>query len=162
MSLIVGIDPNQRRTAVVVLHDHKIVTSEFVDNSEVFDWITPYLKDALFGIEAFKSQGKPVGQSVFETCYVLGMIAGYIKNNGGTFQLVHRNVLKKCIVERTIANDAQVSAKLREIYGGKGTKSNPGNTYHVVYDQWQALAVAHCIRMQPEFLSKPNEIVEFV
>lgn len=123
-----------------------------------------------FGIEMVASYGMAVGQTVFDTCAVIGRLEQYITGlvNMGEINLnyylvagnIHRIYRKKTSAEginsttmelckSTRAKDKNVRQAIIDIYpasgGGKtpqiGTKKEPGPLYGVSGDAWSAIAV---------------------
>lgn len=90
-------------------------------------------------IEMIASYGMPVGREVFETCVWIGR---FIEAWGGTHTLVYRKDVKLHLCQSMRAKDGNVAKALRDRFGGKGTKQNPGGTYGISGDVWSALAVA--------------------
>ena len=90
-------------------------------------------------IEMIASYGMPVGKEVFETCVWIGR---FIEAWRGRPTLVYRKDVKMHLCNSMRAKDGNVAQALRDRFGGKGTKKNPGGTYGISGDVWSALAVA--------------------
>ena len=68
-----------------------------------------------------------------------------------TIKEITRIAVRKCLTGRgSHITDADIRCALIEIYGDPGKKKNPGPTYGFKRDTWQALAVAHTLKMMVE------------
>ncbi len=139
MSTIVGIDPGNKETAVVVLYNNKIANHIYMANDDVMEYLRFYeLRDAEIYCEMIASYGMPVGKSIFDTCLFIGRIIELLPD----VRLITRNVVKNAICHSSKAKDANIRQALIDIYGEVGTKKNPGGTFGISGDKWAALAVA--------------------
>jgi len=112
-------------------------------NEEVDSLLKRYARNnkgaPLVAIEMINAQGQPVGATTFETCVWIGkFLAAYPKAIR-----VDRRVIKKhhCPGVQH-PKDGTVAQAVRDKYGQKGTKANPGPFYGVSGDVWQAIALA--------------------
>ncbi len=102
-------------------------------------------------IEMVKSYNQRVGQEVFETCVWIGRFLEAAEKildptvgwgNPNNITLIGRKeyVVHHCL--STKGADQAVRAAMIERFGAPGTKKNPGGTYGVKADEWQALGLA--------------------
>jgi len=95
-----------------------------------------------FAIEMIASYGMPVGKSVFDTAFWIGR---FYESAGPRCELRCRLYRKEIVVHHCgnpRAKDGNVARALKDRYGEPGTKKNPGTTYGLAGDTWQAFAVA--------------------
>lgn len=94
-------------------------------------------------IEMVQFFGMAVGQSIFNTCMVVGRL---VEAWGGPFCFVFRKDVKLHLCGSNRAKDANIRAAVLERWGGKeqavGRKASPGPLYGVKADVWSSLAVA--------------------
>ena len=98
-----------------------------------------------FAIEmvAHYGTGMPAGKTVFDTCVWIGRFwqtTGYIPHR----RMIYRKDEKITLCGNMKAKDANISQALRDRFGEKGTKKNPGWFYGVGKDVWTAIAVGVC------------------
>jgi len=155
---ILAIDPGTTKSGVVnwiktapergSMTDRNFITDpQIITNEEVLAAIPGYLYlDArrfdLVVIEWIQSQGMAVGKTTFETCLWVGRFVE---------EATHRNIPVRCVPRGAIkmhhcgsmrAKDGNISQSLRDKYGEKGTKADPGFFFGVASHAWQACAVA--------------------
>jgi hypothetical protein len=118
------------------------ITSGFdkADNEEVRQMIYDKPFDAII-CEEIRCYGMSVGQSTFDTVRWTGAFQEIARMVHIPFHFVGRKevVLHWCNSPR--ASDANVSRALKDYYGEKGTKKNPGPTFGIKDDIWSALAI---------------------
>jgi hypothetical protein len=90
-------------------------------------------------VEMIASYGMPVGREVFETCLWIGR---FIEAWNSSYSLLYRRNVKLHLCNSARAKDANVAQALRDRFGEKGTRKNPGVLYGIRGDEWAALAVA--------------------
>lgn len=137
---VLGIDPGPV-TSHWATFDGRCIEAGSFSSDEPGAWPASY--DAA-AIEKVASYGMAVGSEVFETCFVSGRFYEFITDNIFPEQ-VARPTRKEIVVElcgSSKAKDSNVRQYLIDRFGPPGTKNNPGTTYGIVKDQWQALAVA--------------------
>lgn len=139
MKTVIGIDPGNKETAIVVIDNGKIIGHYYHDNETALQIIKPW-RDTRSHIycEMIASYGMPVGKSIFDTCLFIGRIIQAVPET----KLITRNVVKNCICHSSKAKDANIRQALIDIYGEQGTKKNQGGTFGISGDKWAALAVA--------------------
>lgn len=96
-----------------------------------------------FAIEmvAHYGLGMPTGKTVFDTGVWIGrfwQVTGYIPNR----RIIYRRDEKITLCGSMKAKDANISQALRNRFGEKGTKKNPGWFFGVGKDVWSAVAIA--------------------
>lgn len=89
--------------------------------------------------------GMPAGKEVFDTCvwigrfWEMGLQVGFVH-----MQMIYRREEKMDLCGTMKAKDANISQALRDRFGERGTKANPGWFYGVKADAWTAIAVGVC------------------
>jgi hypothetical protein len=137
---IIGIDPGNKETAIVVITSGEIRDHFYGCNEEALNRLRliAFINEAEIYCEMIASYGMPVGKTVFETCLFIGRIMEALPS----VKLITRNSVKNAICHSSKANDANIRQALIDIYGEVGTKKNQGGTYGLSGDKWAALAVA--------------------
>jgi len=136
---LLAIDPGTSKSGWVVLVDGQIADAGVMDNTELLNLITT-LAPPCISIEWIQSMGMAVGQEVFETCLWVGRFIQIAPKSTRIIRVPRTQVkLHHCGSAR--AKDPNVSAAVREKYGEKGTKKEPGYFYLVSSHAWQAFAV---------------------
>jgi len=136
---IIGVDPGNKETAIVVLDNGRIIGHYYHPNETCLQIIKGWANaDCHIYCEMIASYGMAVGKSVFETCLFIGKILQVAPQT----KLITRNVVKNAICHSSKAKDANIRQALIDIYGEVGTKKNPGGTFGMSGDKWAALAVA--------------------
>lgn len=140
MTSILAIDPGTDKSAWVYYDPNKpIIISGKKENAEVLEMLkSGIFDDAKLVIEMIASYGMPVGQEVFETCVWIGR---FIEARRSAKRILRKEVkLHMCGSPR--ANDSSIRQALIDKFGKPGTKKQPGITYGLKADTWQALALA--------------------
>lgn len=98
----------------------------------------------IFACEMIANMGMAAGASLFETAREIGRFQDRASQriNESKIFLPKRNQIKLHLCGSARAKDPNVSQALRDRYGEKGTKKNPGKLYGVKSHIWSALAVA--------------------
>lgn len=182
---IIAIDPGNELSGYVILDISKGFPGELVKFGKVSEYdlkgnIYFFFKDALnagvkqseihTAIEMVASYGMAVGQTIFDTCAVIGRLEQYITtvsmasdnklNKYGLDKNIHRVYRKRVSSEginsttmelcnTTKAKDSNIRQAILDLYpsigGGKtpqvGTKKEPGPLYGISGDAWQALGI---------------------
>lgn len=149
MTCIVAIDPGPKESALVIWNGKHIQTAVKEPNDDIrFRLSERYHRDVV--CERVESYGMAVGREVFETCFWTGR---FWEASAGGFLLVPRREVKLHVCGRPQAKDANIRQALIDRFGAKGTKKDPGLTYQLKADTWQAfaLAVTTFDRWSPEF-----------
>jgi len=146
--IIVAIDPGTTESGYVAWDAiiAELIEFDKIDNQyllEVIDRLNGMHKNLIYAIEEFKSFGMPMGQTTINSILWSGRFYERIKNNhSGDIYMVPRKtyVTELCSVAR--AKDGNVSRRLKNLFGEKGTKKNPGKLYGMKSDCWRALGMA--------------------
>jgi hypothetical protein len=143
--LILAIDPGSTESAYVVL-DKELRPVKFgkINN---FDLLNDLKMDRFhrdydinhFVIEMIASYGMGVGKEVFETCVWIGRFAE--RANFKEVRYIYRKDEKMNLCGTMRAKDSNIIQALKDRFGDKGTKKNPGWFYGFSKDIWQAYAV---------------------
>lgn len=141
--MFAGIDPGTYESALVVWDQshRRVVRADIFPNHELLDGLrSDAWGDCLMACEMIASYGMPVGKETFETVLWIGRFME--ARNPGQFELVYRKDIKMHFCYSMQAKDANVAQALRDRFGAKGNKANPGPLYGIKSHLWQALAVA--------------------
>ena len=137
--MILAIDPGTTESAYVVIRDdYSIIDYGKMLNGNVIEMIKTKTTFYPMVIEMIASYGMPVGQEVFETCVWIGR---FIQASRKETQLIYRKDVKLNICNSIKATDASIIKALKDRFGDKGTKANPGWFYGFSKDIWQAYAL---------------------
>ncbi len=138
-----AIDPGSKESAIVVWDGHEIHMKEKWDNSAVFDWLRSNACCDIVVIEKVASYGMAVGEEVFETCRQAGRFdaAASVSSKLPVFHIPRKEV-KLHLCGQNRAKDSNIIQALKDRFGDKGTKANPGLTFGLKADMWQAFALA--------------------
>jgi len=98
--------------------------------------------NATVACEHLQCFGMAVGKEVFETAYWIGEYRAVCRANKIGFIPVYRSEVKMHFCQSMRAKDSNISQALRDRFGEKGTKKNPGLTYGLKADLWSAFAIA--------------------
>jgi len=124
-------------------------------------------------VEMLVSYGTLQGNSVYDSILMVGRVQEIALQKDIPVTLVPASIKASTICHRSRGvKRADMNAELTRIYGGKGTKKNPGPLYGVSKHAWSSLAVAHTfkvlyplgdldeettIRVTPKTLGEPIE-----
>ena len=139
---ILAIDPGCDKSGVVRLDCGLVGDFNWLDNDAVAYAIKSLPKGSLVAIEWISSYGMTAGREMFDTCRWearFEMVAGQC---GHAVMRVLRRDVKRHLCENPSANDKAVNEAVRNRWGDKGTKKNPGGTYGFTDHTYAALAVA--------------------
>lgn len=143
---MIAIDPGNEKSAIVCFTGKRVAWIKHEPNALILGMLRN-AGDALQGkrvvIEMVASYGMIVGQEIFDTCKVVGQLQEAAESNGAQVTLVFRKTVVGHICHSGKASDANVKQALKDRFGQKGTKANPGIFYGVSgEDQWSAIAIA--------------------
>lgn len=166
MSPIFAIDPGTFDSAFVVWDGTTIRDCDIIPNGKLLEFFPNAMNHhdcRSCAIEMVASYGMAVGKEVFETCVWIGRFAQcwdeMLTGAGQTYsgaRLIYRRDIKMHHCGNMHAKDANVAQALRDKYGEKGTKKNPGVTYALKSHLWQAFALAtYVTETQPK---EPNAV----
>lgn len=151
----IGIDPGNTQSGIVTIEGGKITNSDVMDNNlilVILENIADCGFDRIIAIEWIQAMGMAVGKEVFETCLWAGRFAQAAKSQ---VRLIPRTKVKLHHCGSARAKDGNVVQSIKDKYGDKGTKREPGFFYGVSSHAWQAFAVAAYVM---EGASDPAEI----
>ena len=140
---ILAIDPGPRKSAYVVWNTENQVIEEMeiYDNGELICIFACELFYDVLVIEKITLYQK-VNNDVHDTIVWYGRFLEACDRNIGCHFIPRSEILKHFCPGVKGAGDSSVRAALIDRLGKPGRKDNPGITYGVKYDLWQALAVA--------------------
>lgn len=95
---------------------------------------------AVVVIERVACYGMSVGAEVFDTVFFSGQLAQRLRRLA--VNRVERRVVKMHLCGTMRAKDSNIIQALKDRFGDKGTKPNPGFFYGFSKDIWQAFALA--------------------
>ena len=147
MKTILGIDPGniQSGWVRVSLKTGEILGSGVTRNEFILESFKEG-GDEDVAIEWIQAMGMAVGQEVFQTCLWAGIFTREAQRNSSLVRLIPRGLIKLHHCQSARAKDANIIQALKDKYGDKGTKGDPGFFYGVSSHAWQAFAVAaYCI-----------------
>lgn len=142
--MILAIDPGNKESAYVLM-DETLKPIEFgkfsnelvrVEIRRLFKNNFPKVRVA---IEMVACYGMAVGKEVFDTCVWIGRF--YELFGDGYTYYIYRKDEKMNLCHTMKAKDSNIIQALKDRFGDKGTKKNPGWFYGFSKDIWQAYAV---------------------
>jgi hypothetical protein len=139
---ILFIDPGNEQSAYCVFEPGKGVTPAIVPNTTLVEilYSCDFSDCSKVGIEMIASYGMPVGKEVFETVLWIGEFRRILKDKGIAAELIYRKEIKMHLCNSMKAKDGNIAQALKDRFGDKGTKKNPGFFYGFKDDMWQAFA----------------------
>jgi hypothetical protein len=137
---VLAIDPGTTHSAVVEWDGEKVGRADIVPN-EIVIGVIHGSPASIILCEMVACYGMPVGREVFETCLWIGEFRHCCREQR-PFELVYRRDVKLHHCGSARAKDGNVIQALKDKYGDKGTKANPGTTYKLKSHLWQAFAIA--------------------
>lgn len=153
MPNVLAIDPGPKQSAFVAWNGEKLLFADILENESAIELFrqNAFISDfySSIAIEMIASYGMSVGAEVFETCVWIGRYAEAISRSLGIEpSLVYRREVKMHVCSSPRANDATIRQALVDRFGKPGTKKNPGRTYGLRKDLWQAFALAVTVHDQ--------------
>jgi hypothetical protein len=141
---IYAIDPGPEMSAYVAYDSdaQSIVEARILENNSMLATVRHlhgYAAGVLV-IEQVACMGMAVGAEVFETVFWSGRFAEAF--TGRKWDRIKRAQVKMHLCGSMRAKDGNIRQALIDRFGKPGTKKNPGKTYGLAGDMWQALAVA--------------------
>ena len=145
---VLAIDPGPEQSAFVTWDGKEILDKGIYENHLLvryldFDDIDFNFKvhSASYKvIEKIASMGMPVGATTFETVFWTGIFAKTI--GLGLYSRIPRMEVKMHLCNSSRAKDSNIRQALIDRFGVPGTKKEPGLTYGLKKDLWQAFALA--------------------
>ncbi len=145
---VIGLDPGNEESAVVVWDGERIDTMRYGPNKDILRSLRawgmtgPHIVPLV--IEQVASYGMPVGETIFETVFWSGRFA-----EAYGMAMVHRMKrleVKLHLCHDSRAKDGNIRQAILDRFGGRekamGKKAAPGVLYGVSGDVWAALAIA--------------------
>jgi len=150
--IYIGIDPGPDYVAWAMIIDDNYPVHRLMSGTgridECFLSGRSRIEDGKYiAVEVLECFGMPIGKSTIETAYTIGAILDRFR---GEVLRITKNQTQLCLCRTTKAKDANMKRALKDIYGEPGTKKNPGGTYGFKNHTWDALAVAHTLKMMVE------------
>jgi hypothetical protein len=146
MSRILAIDPGQEESGWIIWDsaNEKIVQMGIDPNVVLLaDLDSPDCSEidaVAIEMVGHYGTGMAVGNSVFDTCVFIGELKHSLR--GLDPQLILRPDIRLHFCHHRNAKPANVNQVLRDRFGEKGTKKNPGKLFGVRNHIWSALALA--------------------
>lgn len=159
---LISIDPGNIQSAVTFcdVKNNKLLNQEsyILENKKLKTYLTQEFihyrlnkKNVLVLIEMISSYGMAVGKTTFDTAVWIGIFYQVAaSNNVSSVKLITRKDVKMSLCGLTRATDSNITQRLIDLYGTKGTKKEPGFTYGLSKDMWQSFALAAAYIENPE------------
>lgn len=137
---ILAIDPGNTQSAYVLMDSetYKPLKFDKVDNVEFLNFLRVEYPSERAVIEMVACYGMAVGKEVFDTCVWIGRYDEAL--NGDSILMVRKDV-KMNLCHTNKAKDGNIIQALKDRFGDKGVKANPGWFYGFKADCWQAYAL---------------------
>ena len=144
---IIAIDPGPKDSAYVIWDGKKIEAAFIMANSALRNGLITIVnsRKCRLVLEKVESFGMPVGEDIFETVFWSGIfVEAFRQKNliGAQWDRVSRRTVKLHICQNARAKDSNIRQALIDRFGKPGTKKEPGVTYGLKKDLWQAFALA--------------------
>ena len=141
--ILLAIDPGNEQSACVTVNtdDYSIVFVGKHKNDDVAVILQTMPCNQIV-IEMIASYGMAVGKEVFETCVIIGEFKQLASFKHIPCDLVYRKDVKLNLCGSPRAKDSNIIQALKDRFGDKGTRANPGWFYNFSKDVWQAYALA--------------------
>lgn len=139
---ILSIDPGPEQSAYVVWDGERIYEKAIESNHRIIMQMTSgdfkgFPVDLV--IEQVKCYGMTVADSVFDTVFWTGRFCEAWSAN---WHRIPRMQVKMHLCHNSRAKDSNIRQALIDRFGEPGTKKEPGLTYGLKRDLWQAFALA--------------------
>ena len=143
---ILAIDPGNEYSAYALIKadDYTPVQFEKLPNDKIRTYLRAHLQlcnHTELVIEKVACYGMPVGAEVLETCLESGRFVQIAADQHVEAHRVFRATVKTMLCGTPRAKDSNVIQALKDRFGEKGTKKNPGWFYGFKADCWQAYAL---------------------
>lgn len=137
---ILAIDPGNIQSAYVLMdfETYKPLVFGKFENDHILQ-VCEIAGQANSVIEMVACYGMAVGKEVFDTCVWIGRF--YAAIGKPEPELMVRKDVKMNLCGTTKAKDGNIIQALKDRFGDKGTKANPGWFYGFKADCWQAYAL---------------------
>jgi hypothetical protein len=150
---LLAIDPGSEYSGYVIIdYNRKIIDCGKVDNYTMLEIVSQTHENTTCVMEKIACYGQAVGAYVFDTCTWSGrLLQRWYDVHQTEVHMILRREVKMCLCDKIVGiNDAVIRRCLLDIYGEKGTKKAPGNTYGVSADAFAALGVAETFLQRRE------------
>lgn len=139
---VLAIDPGNIESAYCIIDSGTLSPIMFdkTANNNIMRIIKTPMGYDRSAIEMVACYGMPVGKEVFDTCVWIGRFAEAIDRVSIDANFIYRKDEKMHICGSMKAKDSNIIQALKDRFGDKGTKSNPGWFYGFSKDIWQAYA----------------------
>jgi hypothetical protein len=141
---ILAIDPGNEQSAYVVWDGERLRGFDLIPNELLRVRVQDHLRSQtdLCVLEMIGHYGKgmPAGKTVFDTCVWIGRFGE--RYGWDRTEVVLRATVKAHLCGSSKAKDGNVIRALKDRFGEPGKKKQPGLTYGLKADIWQAFAVA--------------------
>ena len=134
---ILAIDPGPEQSAYILWDGKEIQRKAIVNNQVLLDLLYT-IEDINVVVEQIKSYGMAVSDSIFDTVFWTGRFCEACKS----WTRIPRMEVKLHICKDSRAKDGNIRQALIDRFGPPGIKKNPGLTYGLKKDLWQAFALA--------------------
>jgi hypothetical protein len=141
-NVIYGVDPGPIDTGWVMWDGKKVIEVGISPNDAFLERLRSTTESVPLYVEMIASYGMAVGKETFETCVWIGRYVEVWSILGFPWQLCYRTQIRTHHCFDARAGDSNVNAALRDKYGGKGTRRQPGPFFGVKSHMWSAIAVA--------------------
>lgn len=138
---VLAIDPGDKQSAFVVWNSQKILYKNIDPNEQLRNYF-PALDVDRVVIEMVACYGMAVGKTIFDTVLWIGRFYEAFVREGHKPVLVYRLDVKLHHCHTVKAKDSNIRQALIDRFGKPGVKSDPGLTYGLKKDLWQAFALA--------------------
>jgi len=150
---ILAIDPGTTESGFAILKGAEIVYAGKIPNQEMKQLVVHSASGQAGGhyeidelvIERIVSYGMSVGQEVHDTCVWIGRFQERWRSPDRV-HLIERKDVKMHVCHNGKAKDKNIRQAMIDMFGAPGTKKNPGPTFGITGDAWQALALAVTLR----------------
>ncbi len=138
---VLALDPGTSETAYCGWDGARVLRMGHEPNENIRTMLMLTAEDGYdtVAIEMIASYGMAVGKETFQTCVWIGRFAERCPIEP---RMVYRKDVKMHLCHSMKAKDGNISQAIRDRFGEKGTKANPGPLYGVSKHIWAALAVA--------------------
>jgi Holliday junction resolvasome RuvABC endonuclease subunit len=147
MKVLVAIDPANKQTGYVLIDQtsYKPIAFGKVDNiymKNILQEIHTLKAEVEVVIEMVANYGTVVGRDVFETCIFIGRLQEMCNQLQVEYSMLYRSKVKLNLCGKTATiKDPHIIQALKDRFGDKGTKANPGWFFGFKEDIWQAYAL---------------------
>jgi len=145
-NVIYGVDPGPAETGWVLWDGKRVIDKGITPNDQFLERLrgqtdpdTPCIP---LYIEMIASFGMVLGKESFRTILWIGRFIEVWDILGLPWHLCYRIQIKTHHCHSAKATDANVSQAIRDKYGGKGTRKQPGPFFGVKSHIWSAVAIA--------------------